>query len=262
MVALVLFATARPTVAGVVLSPTSFTSLGSFAGGVSYNVDTLTVTMTSSAGTYTGVTSPDGSAVFTFDDITFDASRFMTVTVARPFALLSRGSAVIAGEIDATAGRPDNSGCDIQIGANSAVSITGQVISNGGVGTPGSSGSPGGAGAEGSGGAFGSAGDPGGSASGQSPGSDGQGASGAIASGGPRGLSGGEPFGGAGRGQDGSQGMAGIDGVAGVVGDPGFNGSSGTVGQLSIVPEPSISCMALAGLACGGYSMWRRRKRS
>jgi len=27
------------------------------------------------------------------------------------------------------------------------------------------------------------------------------------------------------------------------------------------VPEPSTYVMALAGLACGGYSMWRRRKR-
>jgi hypothetical protein len=28
------------------------------------------------------------------------------------------------------------------------------------------------------------------------------------------------------------------------------------------VPEPSTCAMALAGLACGGYSMWRRRKRA
>ena len=28
------------------------------------------------------------------------------------------------------------------------------------------------------------------------------------------------------------------------------------------VPEPSTSAMALAGLACGGYSMWRRRKQA
>ena len=28
------------------------------------------------------------------------------------------------------------------------------------------------------------------------------------------------------------------------------------------VPEPSTYAMALAGLACGGYSMWRRRKRA
>jgi hypothetical protein len=28
------------------------------------------------------------------------------------------------------------------------------------------------------------------------------------------------------------------------------------------VPEPSTYAMALAGLACGGYSMFRRRKRS
>lgn len=31
---------------------------------------------------------------------------------------------------------------------------------------------------------------------------------------------------------------------------------------VTAVPEPTASAMALAGLACGGYSMWRRRKRS
>ena len=31
---------------------------------------------------------------------------------------------------------------------------------------------------------------------------------------------------------------------------------------MAAVPEPSTYCMALAGLACGGYSMWRRRKRA
>jgi outer membrane lipase/esterase len=30
----------------------------------------------------------------------------------------------------------------------------------------------------------------------------------------------------------------------------------------AVVPEPSTYAMALAGLACGGYSMWRRRKRA
>ncbi len=28
------------------------------------------------------------------------------------------------------------------------------------------------------------------------------------------------------------------------------------------VPEPSSSCMALIGLACGGFSMWRRCKQA
>ena len=31
---------------------------------------------------------------------------------------------------------------------------------------------------------------------------------------------------------------------------------------INVVPEPSTYAMALAGLACGGYSMWRRRKRA
>ena len=32
--------------------------------------------------------------------------------------------------------------------------------------------------------------------------------------------------------------------------------------NISVVPEPSTYAMALAGLACGGFSMWRRRKRA
>jgi hypothetical protein len=35
-----------------------------------------------------------------------------------------------------------------------------------------------------------------------------------------------------------------------------------TQGYVATVPEPSTCAMALAGLACGGYSMWRRRKRA
>jgi hypothetical protein len=31
---------------------------------------------------------------------------------------------------------------------------------------------------------------------------------------------------------------------------------------LAVVPEPSTSCMALAGLACGGYSLFRRCKQA
>lgn len=30
----------------------------------------------------------------------------------------------------------------------------------------------------------------------------------------------------------------------------------------AVVPEPSTCAMALAGIACGGFSMWRRRKRA
>lgn len=33
-----------------------------------------------------------------------------------------------------------------------------------------------------------------------------------------------------------------------------------TTGSISIVPEPSTYAMALAGLACGGWQMWRRRR--
>jgi fibronectin-binding autotransporter adhesin len=34
-----------------------------------------------------------------------------------------------------------------------------------------------------------------------------------------------------------------------------------TTGYVSVVPEPSTYAMALAGLACGGWQMWRRRLR-
>jgi len=34
------------------------------------------------------------------------------------------------------------------------------------------------------------------------------------------------------------------------------------VGRNIAVPEPTTYAMALAGLACGGFSMWRRRKRA
>jgi hypothetical protein len=45
----------------------------------------------------------------------------------------------------------------------------------------------------------------------------------------------------------------------------GINGATGTqVGAVIpvAVPEPSTCAMALAGLACGGYTMWRRWKRA
>ena len=31
---------------------------------------------------------------------------------------------------------------------------------------------------------------------------------------------------------------------------------------VTAVPEPSTYCMALAGIACGGYTIFRRRKRA
>jgi hypothetical protein len=39
---------------------------------------------------------------------------------------------------------------------------------------------------------------------------------------------------------------------------------AGSIAAFSVaaVPEPSSACIALAGLACGGYGMWRRRNRA
>ena len=51
--------------------------------------------------------------------------------------------------------------------------------------------------------------------------------------------------------------------AVGTVGDivAGSNGDYfGTIGQWQAVPEPSTCAMALAGLACGGYSLFRRRR--
>jgi hypothetical protein len=42
----------------------------------------------------------------------------------------------------------------------------------------------------------------------------------------------------------------------------GWGGFEGTRLVPVAVPEPSTYCMALAGIACGGLSMWRRRKRA
>ena len=39
-------------------------------------------------------------------------------------------------------------------------------------------------------------------------------------------------------------------------------GSDVSLTLVAAVPEPSTYAMALAGLACGGFSMWRRRKRA
>lgn len=62
-----------------------------------------------------------------------------------------------------------------------------------------------------------------------------------------------------------------IPGFTPVAGDTfAFNGFDGLATQsvyidnvsIQAVPEPPTSLIALAGLACGGFSMWRRRKRA
>jgi hypothetical protein len=39
-------------------------------------------------------------------------------------------------------------------------------------------------------------------------------------------------------------------------------GQDVTLNYVAPVPEPSTYAMALAGLAYGGYSIWRRRKQA
>lgn len=41
----------------------------------------------------------------------------------------------------------------------------------------------------------------------------------------------------------------------------GFNDLAGSAPGSTVVPEPSACGMVLAGLSCGGFAMWRRRKR-
>jgi hypothetical protein len=41
-----------------------------------------------------------------------------------------------------------------------------------------------------------------------------------------------------------------------------YNAGRTAAFSMTVVPEPSTYCMALAGLACGGYSLFRRRKRA
>lgn len=47
----------------------------------------------------------------------------------------------------------------------------------------------------------------------------------------------------------------------GTYGTGGYSSPYFIAAEATFVPEPSTYAMALAGLACGGYSMWRRRKR-
>jgi hypothetical protein len=53
--------------------------------------------------------------------------------------------------------------------------------------------------------------------------------------------------------------------VESIVGASSYTSSSFTIngdgGSVVVVPEPSTYSMALAGLACGGFSIWRRRRR-
>jgi len=41
-----------------------------------------------------------------------------------------------------------------------------------------------------------------------------------------------------------------------------YNASPNASGSIAAVPEPSTWVMRLAGIACGGYSMFRRRKQA
>jgi len=56
-----------------------------------------------------------------------------------------------------------------------------------------------------------------------------------------------------------------LSSFGGYAGDPSFEDFDGVGFRLASpvgVPEPSTSAIALAGLSCGGFSLWRRRKRA
>ncbi|MFM8497728.1 MAG: SUMF1/EgtB/PvdO family nonheme iron enzyme [Planctomycetia bacterium] len=57
---------------------------------------------------------------------------------------------------------------------------------------------------------------------------------------------------------------SGVSSANGVTDDPSgeISGIGFRLASPAPVPEPSTYAMALAGIACGGFSMWRRRKRA
>jgi hypothetical protein len=138
------------------LNPISFASLGIFNPASNVTVNTTTATMSGGA-SFTGVIF-SGIAVFCFSDVDVAAGITLDVSGSRPFALLSKGSFVLDGSINAnasgTAGGPG--------GHNAGPALPSNGIGPGG-GTGNGSGGAGGA-FGGNGGRSSSTGCPGGNA--------------------------------------------------------------------------------------------------
>ena len=81
------------------LDPNSFATLGTFnpAGGPSIANTSGTPTLFAGGTTYTGVVSPGGIAVFTFDNVTIGDGVNITGDGSRPLAILSKGNVTFAG---------------------------------------------------------------------------------------------------------------------------------------------------------------------
>ncbi len=122
------------------LNPNSFTTVGDgdFDPASDVTIDTSTLSMTGGE-TATGV-DDGGIAVFTFDSFNLDAARTITASGSRPLALLSKGTMIVAGNIDVAAS-----------------GVTGGPGGGSG-GSPGNSGSGSGAGTANDGAGFGGAG--------------------------------------------------------------------------------------------------------
>lgn len=88
------------TASAVLLNPGDFSSLGSLdANSGAWTVNTDSLVMTNSVNTYNGVLS-GGTAVFTFDNINISSGITMVGSGSNSLALLSRGSATVAGTIN------------------------------------------------------------------------------------------------------------------------------------------------------------------
>ena len=85
------------------LDPNGFASLGSLTGATSYVFDTSAVTLTEDGGPAIHGALFNGVAVFDFSSITLSTGSTLTASGSLPLAILSRGTAVFAGSVNARA---------------------------------------------------------------------------------------------------------------------------------------------------------------
>ncbi len=163
-------ALAAPPAAAQPLNPNNFSTIAtSFAptGNVTINTDTLQITGTGFT-TVTGVTAAQANggptlAVFDFGSISIPSGVTVSATGSRPFALLSQGSATVAGTINLSGANASNiplGAAGVAGGGNGGLGAN-QVADGSGLpgeGIGGGGGAIGGGGASAGGGGFGGAG--------------------------------------------------------------------------------------------------------